>query len=150
MYNCLLMIFTAMSGIGACVAVIVAIVIYRRQKKIALFDRRVQILNDFEHFLFDIMPNWELNGKDDLVSRYTENEITALFDESYATLQATIIKGADEYDTLLNGIEGAKSNGSWNGKSESDLEDEKDKKLKRLQSQFKQKRNAAYDKWLKI
>lgn len=150
MYDGWLMLFTAMSGIGACAAVVVTYIIYRRQKKIALFDRRAHILNDFEHFLFDILPDWEWNGKDDLVSRYTENEITALFDKSYAELQADIIKGADDYDTLLNGIEAARSHGSWKGKSEIELEKERDAKLKELQTNFQKKRNAAYKTWLKI
>lgn len=49
------MIFTAMSGVGAVTGVIAAICIFFRQKKIALFERRMKILNDFEQFVFVVL-----------------------------------------------------------------------------------------------
>lgn len=94
MKDCLMMVFTAMSGIGAVAAVIVAFIIYQRQKNIALFERRTQILDDFERFVYSVLPNWEWDGSMTLVTKYSEIEIEALFDESIVKLQKDIIKAA--------------------------------------------------------
>ena len=90
MYNCFLMIFTAMSGVGAVTGVIAAICIFFRQKKIALFERRMKILNDFEQFVFVVLRDWDWDGSTTLVSKYSEQEVALLFNEEYSELQKDI------------------------------------------------------------
>ena len=92
MDNCFLMIFTAMSGVGAVVGVVAAICIFYRQKKIALFERRMKILNDFEQFVFVVLRDWNWNGSTTLVSKYSEQEVALLFNEEYSELQKDILK----------------------------------------------------------
>lgn len=148
--NCLMLIFTAMSGIGAFVAVIAAVCIYYRQKKIALFDRRMQILNDFERFAFDVLPNWEWQGQTELITKYSEQEVVALFNEEYGELQKDIIKTAGSCNMLIGDMDYAKRNGTCHNKTETELENEKINLEKQLQLRFSEKRGKAYEKWLKI
>ena len=150
MEDCLMMIFTAMSGIGAVVAVIVAVIIYQRQKKIALFDRRTQILNDFERFVFSVLPNWEWDGSMTLVAKYSEKEIEALFDESIVKLQKDIINAAKSCNSLIGDIDYAKRKGVCHDKTEFELENEKIVIEKRISKLFTDYRASAYKKWLKI
>ena len=149
-YDYLMMIFTAMSGIGACVAVIVAVVIYKRQKTIALFDRRTQILNDFEHYIFDELRNWDWDGNTRAISKYTRSEVVALFDESYGQLQDDILKTANECSILFGDIKHAERHGECHGKTADEIEDEKIRKENALGERFKEKRDKANHKWLKI
>ena len=148
--NCLMLIFTAMSGIGAFVAVIAAVCIYYRQKKIALFDRRMQILNDFERFVFDVLPNWKWQGQNDLITKYSDQEVVALFNEEYRVLRQEIIDMASRCNTLIGDINYAKEHGTCRNKTETELEDEKIALEKELQSNFSIKRGEATRKWLKI
>lgn len=145
-----MMIFTAMSGIGAVAAVIVAIIIYQRQKKIALFDRRTQILNDFERFVYSVLPNWEWDGTMTLVTKYSEKEVEALFDESIVKLQKDIIKAAESCSILNGDIDHAKKKGTCHDKTEFELEDEKNAIEKKICEDFTDKRAFAYKKWLKV
>lgn len=144
------MIFTAMSGIGAMAAVIVAVIIYQRQKKIALFDRRTQILNDFERFVYSVLPNWDWDGTMTLVTKYSENEVEALFDESIAKLQKDIIKAAESCNVLIGDIDHAKRKGTSHNKTEFELKDEKIAIETKIREDFTDKRAFAYKKWLKV
>ena len=148
--NCLMLIFTAMSGIGAIAAVIATVCIYYRQKKIALFDRRMQILNDFERFVFNVLPSWEWKGQTDLITKYSEQEVVALFNEEYSALQQNIIQTAESCNLLIGDMEHAKSHGTCHNKTDYEIEDEIINLEKELQARFIQKRGEAYKKWLKI
>lgn len=148
--NCLMLIFTAMSGIGAFTAVIATVCVFYRQKKIALFDRRMQILNDFENFVFNVLPNWEWQGQTNLITKYSEKEVVALFNEEYGELQKDIIKTADSCNMLIGDIEHARSHGVCHNKTDFELEEEKTNLEKELQTRFSEKRGKAYEKWLKI
>lgn len=150
MKDCLMMVFTAMSGIGAVGAVIVAVIIYQRQKKIALFDRRTQILDDFEQFVYSVLPNWEWDGSMTLVTKYSEKEIEALFYESIVNLQKDIIKAAELCNVLIGDIDHAKRKGTCHDKTEFELEDEKNAIEKKISKNFTDKRASAYKKWLKV
>ncbi len=150
MYNCFIMLFTAMSGIGAVAAVVAAICIYSRQKKIALFERRTQILNDFEHFVFDIFPKWSWDGSTELITKYSEQEIATLFNEDYVNLQKDILQVAYTCNLLIGDIDHAKTHGSCHNKTESELEKEKITREKELGMQLRKKRAEAYKKWLNI
>ena len=150
MYDYFIMFFTAMSGIGAVAAVIAAICIYFRQKKIALFERRTQILNDFEDFIFNVLPNWEWNGSTKLVTKYSEQEIATLFDEEYVNLQKDILQVADICNRLIGDIDYAKRHGTCHDKMYFELEDEKISHEKELGIRFIKKRGEAYEKWLNI
>ena len=144
------MVFTAMSGIGAMAAVIVAVIIYQRQKKIALFDRRTQILNDFERFVYSVLPNWDWDGTMTLVTKYSENEVEALFDESIAKLQKDIIKAAESCNVLIGDIDHAKRKGTCHNKTEFELKDEKIAIETKIREDLTDKRAFAYKKWLKV
>ena len=144
------MFFTAMSGIGAIAAVIVAVIIYQRQKRIALFDRRTQILNDFERFVYSVLPNWEWDGSIILVTKYSEGEIEALFDDSIVKLQKDIIKAAELCNVLIGDINYAKRKGTCHDKTEFELEDERIAIEKKISKDFTDRRAFAYKKWLKI
>lgn len=150
MYDCFMMVFTAMSGIGAFAAVIVAIIIYNRQKKIALFERRSQILNDFEHFTYLILPNWDWDGSISVITKYSEKEIEALFDREIVNLQKDILKAAELCNILLGDIDYAQNHGTCHNKTESELEAEKLEIEKKIGEELTSKRSDAYRKWLNI
>lgn len=150
MYNGFMMIFTAMSGIGTVIAVFTAIYIYRRQKKIAFFERWTKILNDFENFIFDILPNWDWDGSAKLVEKYSAKEIAALFNEEYVNLQKDILQTANTCNTLIGNIEHAKKHGSCHNKTETELEEEKITCQNELGERFRKKYGEAYKKWLTI
>lgn len=149
-YNCWMLVFTAMSGIGACAAVYASYRIYKRQEKIALFDRRMRILNDFETFIFSVLPDWEWKGDCSLVEKYARHEVVSLFDETYGQLQDKTLKVAMECNTLLGDIDHAKRRGECHGKADYQLEEEKIAKEKDLGESFKEMRGKAYERWLKI
>lgn len=150
MYNCFLMIFTAMSGVGAVTGVIAAICIFFRQKKIALFERRMKILNDFEQFVFVVLRDWNWNGSTTLVSKYSEQEVSLLFNEEYSELQKDILEVAKKCNDLNGDIDHAKRHGTCNNKTEDELQKEKNNYEEALGGRFTQKRGEAYKKWLKI
>lgn len=150
MDNFLMMTFTAMSGIGAVAAVFAAVRIYFRQKKIALFERRMQILNDFEAFVFNILPTWTWDGSVKLVAKYSEQEVTALFNKEFAELQKDILQTAEICNTLRGDIEHAKRRGTCHNKTESELEAEKIAYEDELGNRFKEKRGIACKEWLTL
>lgn len=139
-----------MSGIGAVLAIVTAIFIYRRQKKIAFFERRTKILNDFEIFIFDILPNWDWDGSTQLVKKYSEKEIATLFNEEYVNLQKDILQVACTCNELNGDIEHAKNHGSCHNKTEFELEEEKIAHQNELGKRFRVKYGEAYKKWLTI
>lgn len=150
MDECFLMIFTAMSGVGAVVGVVAAICIFYRQKKIALFERRMKILNDFEQFVFVVLRDWNWNGSTTLVSKYSEQEVALLFNEEYSELQKDILEVAKKCNDFNGDIDHAKRHGTCNDKTEDELEKEKNNYEEALGRRFTQKRGEAYKKWLKI
>ena len=150
MKDCLMMVFTAMSGIGAVAAVIVAFIIYQRQKNIALFERRTQIMDDFERFVYSVLPNWEWDGSMTLVTKYSEIEIEALFDESIVKLQEDIIKAAESCSALIGDIDHAKRTGTCHAKADLELECEKLSIQENIRKDFTDKRAYAYKKWFKV
>lgn len=150
MDQCFLMIFTAMSGVGAVVGVVAAICIFYRQKKIALFERRMKILNDFEQFVFVVLRDWNWNGSTTLVSKYSEQEVALLFNEEYSELQKDILEVAKKCNDFNGDIDHANRHGTCNNKTEDELEKEKNNYEEALGRRFTQKRGEAYKKWLKI
>lgn len=150
MYNYFMMLFSAMSGIGAAIAVPVTMTIYRRQKRIALFDRRMKILNDFERFVTETLPNWGWDGNQCSIVKYSRDEVVALFDESFGVLQDVIIKTADECNMLIGDYNHAQRKGTCRGKTEFQIEQEKMEKEANLRIFFKEKRAEACRKWLRI
>ncbi len=150
MYDCFIMIFTALSGLGAVGAIITAIRIYHRQERIALFDRRAKTLDDFEKFVFEILPCWGWQGEMKHITKYSEQEVVALFNEEYGKLRNNIIQTAEKCNILIGDIEYAQNHGTCHNKTEVELENEKKALEKGLQSQFSLKRGEAYQKWLKI
>lgn len=150
MYDIIMLAFSAMSGICALIAVIVAIVIYKRQKRIALFERRAQILNDFENFVFLVLPDWDWNGNISKVKKYSEREIESLFDSGMVDLQNEILKSAESCNKIIGDIHYAKRHGTCNGKTESELEKEKEMIEEKIGELFTTKRAKANDKWLKL
>ena len=135
---------------GAVAAVIVAVIIYQRQKRIALFDRRMQILNDFEQFVFSVLPNWEWDGSKSMVTKYSEKEIEALFDERIVKLQKDIITASNTCNKLIGDIDCAKRKGTCHDKTEFELEEEKITIEEKIGEEFKNERAFAYKKWLKL
>ena len=150
MNNCFMMIFTAMSGIGAIAAVFVSIIIFCRQKRIALFDRRTKILNDFEQFVFVTLPDWDWDGNVKLVSQYARDEVVELFDESFGCLQDRITETAKKCNSLIGDIKHAQRKGECHGKADYEIEQAKVDIENSLQDYFKEKRSEAYKKWLRI
>ena len=110
----------------------------------------MQILNDFERFVFDVLPNWEWQGQTELITKYSEQEVVALFNEEYGELQKDIIKTAGSCNMLIGDMDYAKRNGICHNKTETELENEKINLEKQLQLRFSEKRGKAYEKWLKI
>lgn len=145
-----MMLFSAMSGIGAAIAVPVTMTIYRRQKRIALFDRRMKILNDFERYVTKILPNDGWDGNQCLIVNYSRDEVVALFDESFGALQDLIIKTADECNMLIGDYQHALRKGTCREKTELQIEQEKMEKEASLRIFFKEKRAEACRKWLRI
>lgn len=131
-----ILIFTTMSGIGAIGAVIVGLYIFFRQKKISLFQRRRQILDDYECFLFDELPNWEWDGKCNRIIRYSDEEIKTLFDESFLSLKLNILSTAEKCNQLLGDIQYAKNHGSCNGKTDYDIECDLTKMIRNTQNEY--------------
>lgn len=68
-------------------------------------------MNDFENFIFDILPNWDWDGSAKLVEKYSAKEIAALFNEEYVNLQKDILQTANTCNTLIGNIEHAKNMG---------------------------------------
>lgn len=146
MSDCFLMIFTAMSGIGAVAAVVATICVYFRQKRIALFERRIQILNDFENFVFNILPDWNWEGTTKLVEKYSEQEIAVLFNKEYVELQKDILRTAQTCNILIGDINYAQNHGTCHNKTENELAEEKRICENELGNRFKNKRGEAYGK----
>lgn len=133
------LVFTIMSGVGSVLAVIVAILIYKRQRKLTLFTRRRQILDDYEHFLLDVLPHWEWDGSCDWIKRFSDEELVALFDEDVLTIKVAIIEACDQCDKLLGDIKYAQTHGHCNGKSDVEIEET-------LAGLIKATRNFYYNK----
>ncbi len=83
MYNTVILIFSILSGIGACFACYISYFIYKRQKNIALFELRMRILSELEVFIYFEVSNWDWNGDMSIFKRFPKEEINALFDESF-------------------------------------------------------------------
>lgn len=148
--DCLMLIFTAMSGIGATVAVAVTFIIYKRQKRIALFDRRMKILNDFEYFVMEVIPDPKSDISSRFITRYTRNEVVTLFDENFGILQDEIIKAFDECNMLEGDYQHAIRKGDCHGKGPSEIANDQKNKEDAIIELYKAKRDEAYKKWLKI
>lgn len=108
-------------------------------KKDCFFERRAKILNDFENFIFDILPNWDWDGSAKLVEKYSEKEIAALFNNEYVNLQKDILQVANNCNTLMGDIEHAKEHGSCHSKTETELEEEKITCQNELGERFRKK-----------
>ena len=110
----------------------------------------MKILDDFEKFVFEVMPCWNWQGEADYITKYSEQEVAALFNDEYGKLQNNIIQTAEKCNILNGDIEYAQNHGACHSKTEVELENEKMALEKELQSQFSLKRGEAYQNWLKL
>ena len=142
--------FTALSGIGAVAAAILAWVIYRRQEKIALFNRRMQIMDDYERFVLDKLPDWDWRSDVSPITRYSDVEMAALFNQEFVDLRSYILESAQKCSNLHGDLEHATRKGDCKGRSEEDIEKEISKLISEVSEKYKKARAVAIQKWLTI
>lgn len=94
------MIATIVSAAASVAAVIIAYMIFRRQRNISLFQRRMEILRVFETFIIDVLPNTNWDGNIDDLESISSDELTTLFDDHFVSLQAEVFKAANEIYNL--------------------------------------------------
>ena len=110
----------------------------------------MKILNDFEQFVFVVLRDWDWDGSTTLVSKYSEQEVSLLFNEEYSELQKDILKVANKCNGLNGDIDYAKLHVTCHNKTEDELEKEKNNCEEDLGRRFTKKRGEAYKRWLKV
>lgn len=89
------MISTIVSTVASVAAVIIAIMIFRRQRNISLFEQRMEIMKDYDHFLYDILTDWEWDGSYDPINRHPTYKLVSLFGPEFSEVHLEVMKNAD-------------------------------------------------------
>ena len=89
------MIAAIVSALAGVAAVIIAIMIFRRQRNITLFEQRMGILKDYDHFLYDILTDWEWDGTYDPINRHPTYKLVSMFGPEFGAVHLEVLKTAD-------------------------------------------------------
>ena len=119
-----ILVFSIVSGIGACVSCFIALFIYRRQRRIALFDSRVKVLSEIECFIHDQLINGDWNGDYSLFRRHSTEEVNSLFDESFKEVYARILEKLKHIHALCSDEAIALRHGDIHGREPEEIQKE--------------------------
>lgn len=130
------MITAIVSAVASVAAVIIAYLIFRRQRNISLFERRMQIIKDYDKYIYDILPDKEWDGTYRPIDSYKTAELVSLLGPTFASFQMIVMNSADSIKECNDSIVFAKDHGSYNGKTVDDWEQERIDRLMNLRTIF--------------
>ena len=145
-----MLVFTAMSGLGAVAATIAAIIIYRRQKRIALFEKRTEIWDTHEKFIRDYLSSWEWDGETIMISRFSPEQIEALFSKKLADLHVQLINVCEKRNELYGDRDYAMKHGDCHGRTAEEIETDLLEQWRKMVSILEDNSKVAYKKWLRL
>ena len=88
-------IAAVVSAVASVVAVVIAYLIFRRQRNISLLQQRMEIIKEYDHFLYDCLTAWEWEGSYRPIEKYPTYELVTLFGPEFAPVHLEVLNAAD-------------------------------------------------------
>ena len=107
-------------------------------------------MDDYERFVLDKLPDWDWRSDVSPITRYSDVEMSALFNQDFVDLKSYILKSAQDCSTLRGDYEHAIRKGDCKGRSEEDIEKEISDLIAKVSEKYKEARVVAIQKWLTI
>lgn len=124
------------SAIASVCAVLIAFLIFRRQRNISLFERRMQIIKDYDRYIFDILPDEEWDGSYRPIDSHKTSELISLFGPDFAGFQMIVMNSADYIVECNKSIQIARLKGQCNDKTIEEWEVLRRERLTNLRTIF--------------
>ena len=124
------------SAIASVCAVFIAYLIFRRQRNISLFERRMQIIKDYDIFIYDILPDEEWDGSYRPIDTYKTAELISLLGPKFAGFQMIVMNSADFVGECNKSIQIVKLEGKYNDKTLEEWETLRKERLTNLRTIF--------------
>lgn len=124
------------SAIASVCAVLIACLIFRRQRNISLFERRMQIIKDYDRFIFDILTDEEWDGSYHPIDNHKTAELISLFGSKFAGFQMIVMNSADYIGDCNKSIQIARLKGKHNDKTIEEWEGLRRERLRNLRTIF--------------
>ncbi len=149
-FNELSLLISLFAACCSFAAIFVALMIARSQKRIALLEIRLRILDDMDSFINKVLPNFEWNGNRYPYNQHTTEQVRILFNDEMAEFFAEINKVADKCDMLRGDEERATQKGNYRMKYDYEIEQDRIQLQEDLSNRFKKLKDKAYKKWIKV
>lgn len=144
------LIFSGVAAVGSIVAIIVSGNIAISQKRIALLEMRLRILDDMDSFINKVLPNYGWDGNRYPYNQHTTEQVRILFDDEMAEFFPEIGKVAYKCDELRGNEEWATNKGDYKMKYDYEIEEDRIRLEEDLSNRFKKLKDKAYKKWIKV
>lgn len=137
-------------AIGAVVAIVVAILIAKSQKRIALLETRLRILKNIEDFVEAYFPAWDTYISKSPIKNYSYDQVSIMFDEELGEFFNRIISDFKKKNELIGDEAFAERHGECHGKDSQQIVNEIYAIDEKLSADFKVQKERAYKKWIKV
>ena len=146
----IMLVFTILSGVGACASCIITLYIFIRQKSIALFECRMKILRDLEYYIFYQISNWESIIDLSLFRKISHEEVTALFDDQFGNSYDEMYRIVKRINVLRGDEKFASRHDTCNGKDLEYIQNEIMNEQDKLEKCFLKEKQRIIKKIVKI
>lgn len=135
--------------IGAVLAIFSAIWVANRQNKIALIEKRLNVISKIENYISQ-MDSWEFTSNWLLKLMLTEAEIRVLFNQEFLDFYLELARASESIDVLRGDYKYAQEHGECHGRDEEKIEMEIQDKVACIRESFKVIKEKVYSKYLYI
>lgn len=144
------LIFSIAAVIIAFISLVTALYVGKKQIWAALLEKRIEVIDAYEQFVFRELESWEWNGSMQTVSRYSLVQLISLFSESdIKELYDRTKRDSSIINKLHGDIEYAKRHDTCQGRDIEQIEDEISDQIEQLQNYFINQKDVLYKKWIK-
>ena len=144
------LIFSIAAVIIAFISLVTALYVGKKQIWAALLEKRIEVIDAYEQFVFRELESWEWNGSMQTVSRYSLVQLISLFSESdIKELYDRTKRDSSIINKLHGDIEYAKRHDTCQGRDIEQIEDEISDQIEQLQNYFINQKDVLYKKLIK-
>lgn len=144
------LIFSIVAVIIAFISLVTALYVGKKQIWAALLEKRIEVIDAYEQFIFSELGSWEWNGSMQTVSRYSLVQLMSLFSESdVKELYNRTKRDSLTINKLHGDIDYAKRHDTCRGRDIDQIEEEISDQVEKLQNYFIDQKDVLYKKWIR-